>query len=1138
MGQLILTIAGTAIGTAIGGPVGGAIGGSIGSYAGASIFGPGTTRAEGPRLDDKRITTSSYGVTIPRIYGTSRVAGNIIWSTDLKERAETQGGGSSKGGGGGGVSITTYKYSVSCAISVCLGPITTIRKIWGDGLLIYDVSALDVTGDVEVVRVPVYREETSTDSETGQTYTYEVLVGYEYEISGTGKTSDGPESRFTARRFRIYTGTEEQQPDPTIQADRGTTPAYRGQAYVVFEDLELENFGNRIPSFTFEVINGNANNRTYAPIVTSPTIPRGYLAVDPLSGYIWQTDYSQDATINILDPYTQEIVKTLVGRGDDQYRSIIYVPKTRTFWAIGSYVPISSTDFPKRYIDVWSADSYSIVQQSLTSRYDLVGDLDQFFLAYNPEYLGGSLVAGSSRGGATFLVFYTLDGNAAGFRDTGIFNTEGGYAEEAGVVWAGSGRDLALYNASDMSFITKILNFGTINLGVAPKVTYDPSRNRLLWTSSIATTGDEYAIISLDDFEVTYGDLTIPDGFTSPHTWTYFAPLDVVVAGAYSIAGQPTSIVLYDPETLEPIKFIDESPLTGAIEMLVPSPAFDDRVFGPSFTSLKYFLTDRYTTATIPLSQIVLAESEIAGLSSQDVSVGLIDNISVVGYTIASSGSIRAGLEPLMTAYQVDAVESGSVIKFVPRNLSPTIDIAYDDLAVTDFGADTPEPLAILRKDELELPRSVTIKYINFASDYQVGTQASYRLSGQSKNDLVIDVPVVLVDEQAKDLADIMLFSTYASRTSTSIQTFLKHANVEPTDLIRVEGNLIRVLKKTLAGNIVTLEGEFENGAVYAQNSVTARSFPVAQKIPFVGNTYVEFLDVPMLRDADNDPGFYVAACGFTADWPGCGIVKSTDGGSTWSQIAAISTPAVMGAVENALPAFDANIFDSLNTVLVVLKPGGSLFSAAHESIINGANAAIVGNEVIQFKTATQIGPNSYRLSGLLRGRRGTATSGHVPGERFVLLNTQTLLRLPMESSEVGTERLYKAITIGKTFESAPNISFTNTANSLECYSPVKLAGGRDTAGNIRVSWFRRTRVNGAWRDFVDSPVGETTESYTVEVYDGSTLVRSINSTTTNATYTAAQQTTDFGSPQASVDVVVYQNSATNGPGFTISGSI
>ncbi|MEP5088960.1 MAG: glycoside hydrolase/phage tail family protein [Paracoccaceae bacterium] len=56
--------------------------------------------------------------------------------------------------------------------------------------------------------------------------------------------------------MRIYKGRSDQLPDPTMEAieGAGNVPAYRGTAYVVMENLPLEQFGNRVPQFTFEVV--------------------------------------------------------------------------------------------------------------------------------------------------------------------------------------------------------------------------------------------------------------------------------------------------------------------------------------------------------------------------------------------------------------------------------------------------------------------------------------------------------------------------------------------------------------------------------------------------------------------------------------------------------------------------------------------------------------------------------------------------------------------------------------------------------------------------------------------------------------------------------------------------------------------
>ncbi len=122
--------------------------------------------------------------------------------------------------------------------------------------------------------------------------------------------------------------------------------------------------------------------------------------------------------------------------------------------------------------------------------------------------------------------------------------------------------------------------------------------------------------------------------------------------------------------------------------------------------------------------------------------------------------------------------------------------------------------------------------------------------------------------------------------------------------------------------------------------------------------------------------------------------------------------------------------------------------------------------------------------------------------------------------------------------ESAESKSFTNAAAGLECYSPVLVRGYREADNDWLIDWVRRTRIGGEWRDYVNVPLGETSESYEVEIYSPSflTLVRTLTGLITpQVTYTSAQQTTDFGAAQDTLGVKVYQRSATVGRGYAAS---
>jgi Putative phage tail protein len=185
----------SALGTALGGPLGGVIGALVGRQVDSAIVGQG--RVSGPRLKELEITTSSYGAALARHYGRMRVPGHIIWSTDLQETSETSGGKNRP-------DVTTYNYSVSFAVAIASRPILSIGRIWADGRLLRGEA-----GDIKV---------------------------------------DG--------RMRVYHGEADQLADPLIAQIETTArcPAYRGLAYVVFEDLDLTEFYNRIPALTFEVI--------------------------------------------------------------------------------------------------------------------------------------------------------------------------------------------------------------------------------------------------------------------------------------------------------------------------------------------------------------------------------------------------------------------------------------------------------------------------------------------------------------------------------------------------------------------------------------------------------------------------------------------------------------------------------------------------------------------------------------------------------------------------------------------------------------------------------------------------------------------------------------------------------------------
>lgn len=196
MATILFQAAGAAIG-GIFGPVGAALGRAAGALAGnlldRSLIDGGTT-VRGSRLSTARLAGAEEGAAIPRVYGTIRIGGTLIWATRFEEEVNS----TRTGGKAGGSKVENFRYYANLAVALCEGPVAAVRRVWADG------RELDLTG-IEM---------------------------------------------------RFHRGTETQQPDPLIEAKQGEgrAPAYCGIAYAVFDRLPLDNFGNRIPVLQFEVI--------------------------------------------------------------------------------------------------------------------------------------------------------------------------------------------------------------------------------------------------------------------------------------------------------------------------------------------------------------------------------------------------------------------------------------------------------------------------------------------------------------------------------------------------------------------------------------------------------------------------------------------------------------------------------------------------------------------------------------------------------------------------------------------------------------------------------------------------------------------------------------------------------------------
>lgn len=534
------------------------------------------------------------------------------------------------------------------------------------------------------------------------------------------------------------------------------------------------------------------------------------------------------------------------------------------------------------------------------------------------------------------------------------------------------------------------------------------------------------------------------------------------------------------------------------------------------------------------LGQIVADLLKRVGYDSTMYDVTRLTDI-VSGYIINNRQTVRGCLEQLAAAYFFDCVESDGLLKFIKRGKVANVTLDFTELVAQDDANDT---LAITRTQELELPRQVDVIYLNRTADYQAGTQSSQRQTVKAVDYVTVNLPIVLSDQEAKVVADVTLYNAWVGRVQYLLTVPPKYALLEPTDVITITKDgaayLMRVTASKLVRNgVQELAAVAEDASSYDFYNPAGSGAPAIQPPTTVSATRLELLDLPAFpTDAITDAYLRYGVVGLGGEWTGSAVYRSDDGGANYALMQSLTAQATIGAALTVLPAGTVYTWDIASTVDVLLT-FGELQSVTDIAVLNGSNVCVIGDEVIQFQTATLIGENQYRLSRLLRGRLGTewAVGSHVAGARFILL-TNALARELMASSGWSISKKYKPVTVGSTLGATTAQDFTYAARALKPYAPAHIVGSRNVGGDLTINWKRRTRIGGDWRDAVDIPLSEESERYEVEIMQGVTLKRTIVSLTSPTTiYTAAQQVTDFGSAQSSVSVKIYQLSAAVGRG-------
>lgn len=564
--------------------------------------------------------------------------------------------------------------------------------------------------------------------------------------------------------------------------------------------------------------------------------------------------------------------------------------------------------------------------------------------------------------------------------------------------------------------------------------------------------------------------------------------------------------------------------------------------------------------ANLALHDLVYDLCLEGGIPTANIDVSDLENFTteIPGIHISSVVNARQVLENLMETYLFDAIEDGRFIRFIRRGNHNIESIPTDDFILND-DAQTYEKT---RVQDVELPDRTKVSFADASRDYNVGSVDGHTVTGLSTTVKRFTTICVMNQGYAKGLADAMTHQAWIGRDSVKMSLPITYRHLKPGDTFAfaTEGSP----QKSYKIAEITIGSQVEVDAV----AVSLRIDQIVEHVddpgydvtPVVfGASRIVFADIPLLTNDIPESNWSPRVIAQQNPWPGGVSVYQDDFLGGYNLNTVVPVPSIIGELTAPLQSGVTGVWDEANTVQLQLYDAAQSISPANDlAVLNGANPLGVLTpsgewEILQFVNVDITGADTYTLSRLLRGQLGTEFYMGSPtpaGSIVFIANPLAYSVLEGSNDQIGIERTYRYGPSNKDFTDTTydDINITPRGVPLRPYSPVHLSQSKQSNGDIDLSWIRRTRFDGdAWVDGT-VPLNEEFERYEVDILDGPfgsgsvvrTITVNVTTFTTNppgTTYTEAQQITDFGSAQSSVNWAVHQISALVGRGTPGVGS-
>ncbi len=545
----------------------------------------------------------------------------------------------------------------------------------------------------------------------------------------------------------------------------------------------------------------------------------------------------------------------------------------------------------------------------------------------------------------------------------------------------------------------------------------------------------------------------------------------------------------------------------------------------------------------VPLADIIVAENALVGIEESDLDVTTIDQ-QVRGYVVSEIGPVRNVLSQLQAVFPFDVIQSGYQNAYIKRGLTSVATVTWQELGQ---GVSLTQD----REMETQLPYKVELTYIDYDLDYQPNVQFAERRIEGNNNIVRLNIPIVFTASEAAQAAEILLAIYHIERRSFAFVLPPTYRNLEPSDIITLAmKDVTYVVRLTnihyLANGQMECTAKQHRETVYVSTAQGAS--PVVTPpttIPSTANPIAGIFDMPTITDANNVAGYSAVMSSPSDTWPGGTLYRTVDNEASWQSVSTFGVISIWGTCDTALGVHGGHVIDEGGS-LTVRPYNGEFATVTDTQFLNEETLLVYGApgrwEVCAARDAADNLDGTFTLSYWMRGRRGTewATGLHEANDYFALISSSKFIGASI--ANLDTLIINRAVTFGRELDSASSINLTYEGENLNPLSPVDAFDARDDDGNVTGYFYRRSRLTGGlnWTDRLSRnvPLGEASEAYVIDILDGSDIVRTIPATEESFTYSAADQTTDFGSPQTSITRRIRQVSAIVGPGRALETTV